>query len=469
MPEPYEYQKLGTQLLRRNDAFMLADDMGVGKTMQLLLALRNSGLAIVPPSLKYSWRDECQIWRPDLTPIVMQGTGLGCFKWPNAGELVIAGYNQMPDWLNPPPASSGYAHDNRSKAAKLRRKELKLERAAFNAFCTSQEKFGRQTTVIYDEAQSIKNPKSTRSRKARILSALCERVWLSTGTPMPRGNPDDTWGIFWAAQMENLVFGNFNTFQRVAGYRFGKDPRNPSGPQIRVGAKPTLEFHSMISRYMLRRRIEDIAPWLPARSDRVLTIDLAAETEAIMSGVPSEIIDAIRNAKTGVELDRIREMPGFQEFSARRKDIARLRIPAMLDYVENAEDNELRTIVFSAHREPIEALANREGWAVIHGGIGQAEKQEIVRNQANYIGVGITIKSGGAGLNLGTFHNSLFVDQDWDYTMNAQAKARTYRVNSNDGNPRMYNYFTSDCEVDRLVTEKQISAAENISIGIDGL
>ena len=75
---------------------ILGDEMGLGKTAQALLALpiNGAGLVICRAGLIYNWRNECQKWRKDLTPVVIRGNGN--FRFPVAGELVIINSDILP-------------------------------------------------------------------------------------------------------------------------------------------------------------------------------------------------------------------------------------------------------------------------------------------------------------------------------------------------------------------------------------
>ena len=72
---PYSYQVEGVRWLAGRTRALLGDDMGLGKTMQVLLALPEDGRAIIvcKSSLKFVWRDEQQLWRPDLKTTVLYG------------------------------------------------------------------------------------------------------------------------------------------------------------------------------------------------------------------------------------------------------------------------------------------------------------------------------------------------------------------------------------------------------------
>lgn len=452
---PFPYQIKGSNFLRKHPRCILADDMGTGKTLQALCALTDRGVVVCPPGLKYSWYDECKLWRPDLKPLVMEGTGLASFKWPNPGELVILGYTQLPEWLHPPPHKCEYSPKNKSLKAKARRAELKKARKDFNVFLASQEQYGANTTLIADEAQSVKNPKSIRSRKFRVLSALCAQTWALTGTPMPRGKAEDFHGILRAMHLDTVIFPNYKKFKFLAGIH----------DDFQGTPKPG--FHDAVKPYMLRRTKSEVSPHLPPKLQKKLTVPLEQSLELLLDDLPNEFVQRIRSSTTARELLRLKILPEFSRFSEARREIARSRIPSMLEFVDIAEDNDQRLLVFSAHREPIEALSTRKGWAVIHGGVSPEKRQDIVRNQKQFCGIGITIKAGGTGLNLASFSNVLFVDKDWDVNNNVQAEDRAHRQGQVS---ECVNYTTmvSNHPIDVLVLDKLASAAHNITIAIDG-
>jgi len=455
-PRPHQVESI--EFLKSHQRCILALDMGLGKTASSLLALGDRGLVVCPPALKFGWSDECKKWRPDLKPIVMEGMGLARFKWPGKGELVICGYNQLPDWLLPPPSRCGLPTSDKSKKAKQIRKELKERRKKFNTFMESQERFGRMTPVVYDEVQALKTMKSKRGRKGRMLSMLCQTVWGLTGTPMPRGGASDLYGILSGLVIENEVFRNFPHFQDVANYR-----RETS----KYGT-PKPEFHRLLKEFMFRKTKAEVAPDLPKKVYQTLKVPLDKRSKELLATLPPELIEKIENAQDASELTKLQSLPEFSEFSACRRDIARARIPKLLEILDIYEQNGTRVLVFSAHREPIEALMERPGWATIRGGDAGAEaRQQIVRDQESFKGIGITIRAGSAGLNLQSFEYVIFVDLDWDVTNNLQAEDRCHRMTSTCESVN-YTILSSDHPVDALITRKIFDATRNISVAIDG-
>ena len=453
IPQPFPHQIVGTQWLRNWDerALLLADTMGLGKTRQACDAIGDRALVVCPPPLKHNWYDEIGKWRPDLKPVIMMGMHeVARFKWPSSGEVVIVGYNQVPDWMEQPRnvRKTDPNADKKRKANKAHRAELKRQYRL-----VEKEGWADDLLLIADEVQYVKNPKSSRARRFRTLSALCAYTRMLTGTPMPRGKPSDLYGILWACVLENVVFHNLPHFETVSG--------------IKGGVSPSKSFHTLLETHMLRRHKDEVAADLPPKLFRTVTVPLDRATNSKLEALNPELVAAIKRATTPAELDKIRGMPGFAEFARTRQAIAHARIPGLMEHVQLAEENETPTLVFSAHRDPVLAFEGREGWAVIHGGVPLAERQEIVRNQKQYKGIAITIKSGGAGLTLTHFSNVVFVDLDWDITWNEQAQDRIHRYGQT-ADFCVYTILTSDTAIDRLITEKLARAAFNIDIVIEG-
>src|SRR5262245_60698028 len=93
----YPFQVAGVEWLAGRQRALLADEMGLGKTAQALLALPPGcpALVICPASLKYNWVEEAHRWRPEFTPVVLEGKG--SFRLPQPGELVVVNYQLLPD------------------------------------------------------------------------------------------------------------------------------------------------------------------------------------------------------------------------------------------------------------------------------------------------------------------------------------------------------------------------------------
>ena len=385
----FPYQVTGAAFLANKYRCLLGDEMGTGKTVQTLASLpKDVGtLVVCPASLKFNWRDETNKWRPDLTPIVLNGRK--SFRLPEAREVVIVNYDILPQDLND-----------------IQKKDFVL---------------------VCDEVHLCKNYKAKRSRAVKIFSNIAKKTVGLTGTPL-MNRPFDLYGVLSSLHLENEVFGSWIGFLRAfngyknewGGYTFGAV--SPLVPEL-------------LRRVMLRRRREEVLPDLPKKSYTTITVD----------GVSKSLQKRLDEVYDEVELLlEMKELPPFEMFAEIRAALAESRIEAMLEIVENHEEEEIPLVVFSAHRAPIDTLAQREGWATITGSTKPEDRQGIVRKfqSGELKGVGLTIAAGGVGLTLTRAWKALFVDLDWTPALNSQAEDRICRIGQ-----------TKPCEIVRMVSD----------------
>lgn len=440
------YQHDGVKFLAGRKFALIGDDMGLGKTIQALIALPPNAAAIVvcPASLKWNWHDECQIWRPDLIPIVCKGTkGPQAFRVPIEGELIVANYDILPAYLKPVAK-----RDEQGRAIKDRKGQI-VKEAEVPAEVASALS---NVIGIFDEVQKAKNYKAQRSQKVTELCKLLGSVWGATGTPL-MNRPLDLWGVLSSLGMSWKVFGSWAAFLRCFnGYHgsYGYEFKGPS----------TSETAERLRRVMLRRVKSEVLNDLPAKQYQTLRIN----------GMSKEIYR---------ELDRLQKiwgdtlgekrLPPFEEFSAIRAKLAEARIPAVIEYVESFEEAGEPLVVFSAHRAPVDALGQREGWAVICGDTPAAKRRDIVREfqAGNLKGVALTITAGGEGLTLTRASNMLFVDLDWTPALNTQAEDRIHRIGQ--ANAVTIVRMVSDHGLDRHVTDLLVEKSRVIATAIDGV
>lgn len=95
----FDFQKEGTRWLADRKVALLADDSGMGKTIQVLTALPDDACVVVVGQTinKIQWRNDMRHWRPDLSVVYLMSRG--SFTWPEPGEVVIVGYSQLSDVL----------------------------------------------------------------------------------------------------------------------------------------------------------------------------------------------------------------------------------------------------------------------------------------------------------------------------------------------------------------------------------
>lgn len=416
----YEFQVTGVNWMAKRQKALLADDMGLGKTVQTLVALPAHGKALIvaPAGLKYNWKKEAAKWRPDLKVVVLEGRG--SFRFPTVGEIVVTNYDILPDWLDPnPPAKKVAGQRSAPKRKKMDWTALKGWREQLVKLHPEAE----GVIVVSDESHKLKNYKAARSVKFKELSRLCTaqngKIWGLTGTPLDN-EPSDLFGVLDSLDMAFDVFtpskgqSPFARFQQLFNAqeeRFG----------TRYGT-PDPIVPELLRRVMLRRRRTEVLPNLPRKTYTNLVVgDMDADLKR-------QLDEMWENDGTALEVSG--GLPPFESMSKVRAQLAKANIPAMMEYVEECEEQGCPLVVFSAHLSPLDALLGRPGWAVISGETSPEKRQQIVDafQEGRLKGVALTIRAGGVGLTLTRAWKALFVDLDWVPGWNAQAEDRVCRI-----------------------------------------
>ena len=79
--KPYPFQVAGVNWLVEHKQGLLADQMGLGKTIQAIIAMRvlfrrgelQRALVVCPASMTNVWEREVKSWAPELRPLRVQG------------------------------------------------------------------------------------------------------------------------------------------------------------------------------------------------------------------------------------------------------------------------------------------------------------------------------------------------------------------------------------------------------------
>ena len=379
----YNFQLDGVRWLAEHPRALMADDMGLGKTAQTLWALPEGArcLVVCPASLKLNWASEVRRWRPDLAARVVSGrqkTAKGIH--PAEGEVVIVNYDILPT-----------------------EKTLVTEGLDWS-----------EVTLVTDEAHAVKSHKAARSKRINALAPQCGRVWAITGTPL-LGKPLDLWGVLSSHDMASDVFGGWHSFLRVfggvkgrwGGYEFARTPK-PEAP-------------TLMGRVMIRRKKEDVWEGMPSRRYQLVHVPVEGELEYLLDSMYDEQLE--EGLLKGL-------LPAFDEMAAIRAQLAHQRIGALVEMVESYEEAGEPVVVFSAHREPVLTLGDRDGWAVITGSTSQADRQAAVEafQRGDLKGIAGTVGAMGVGLTLTRASTMIFNDLDWTPALNRQAEDRICRI-----------------------------------------
>ncbi|MBL3657448.1 DEAD/DEAH box helicase [Fulvivirga sediminis] len=401
------YQKEGLNWLNFLDDFnfggCLADDMGLGKSVQIIafiLALKEKQgkkphLLVVPTTLRFNWRSEIDKFTSDLEVLEMKGvdrqrdtTLFGRY------DIILTSYGTL--------------------LADI----VFLKNFMFDY-------------IFLDESQQIKNPSSQRYKAARLLKSRNKIV--ITGTPF-----------------ENNTFDLYSQFSfacpgLMGSKQFFKERYSAPIDQFK-SKKRAKELQDKISPFLLRRTKDQVAKELPEKEELVIYCEMKPEQKRIYEASEKELreymedkgTDDIRKTSMYVlkGLTRLRQIcnsPKLLETTPAELKETSAKIEVLMEQVDNHAPYH-KMLVFSQFvgmldliREELEAKG--VGYAMLTG--STKNREEIVtrfQKEDNIRVFLISLKAGGVGLNLTEASYVYMVDPWWNPAVENQAIDRSYRI-----------------------------------------
>ncbi len=436
------YQQAGVRwlylLTRLGLGACLADDMGLGKTIQvlsLLLVLKREhrglmrpSLLVVPASLMANWAAEAERFTPSL-------------------RLLIAHPSAMPS-----------AELRALDAQQLNGIDLVITSYATLLRLPMLEDM-RWSLVVVDEAQAIKNPGAKQTRQVKKLKAGT-RIAV-TGTPV-ENRLSDLWSIFDFTHPGLL--GSEKVFAGFARRLAGNEHFGP--------------LRTLVRPYILRRLKTDkrVIADLPDKTELKAWCHLSPAQAALYQRAVKELAAALGDA------DGIGRKGLVLSFLMRFKQICNHPSQWLGDGAWHAEDSgkfarlrelveviaakQEKVLVFTQFRETTEPLAaflgaifGREG-LVLHGGTPVAKRRDLVKrfqeDELTPFFV-LSLKAGGAGLNLTAASHVIHFDRWWNPAVENQATDRAFRIGQQK-NVLVHKFIcrgTIEDRIDQLIESKQ--------------
>jgi len=401
------YQRDGLDWLQFLRAYgfggILADDMGLGKSVQTLAHLlceKEAGrldvpaLLVVPTSLVYHWRDEAQRFAPSLRVLPLHGPERARrFDHIADSDLVITTYALLP----------------RDTALHAR----------------------RWHALILDEAQAVKNPQAKAAQVAMRLRA--EHRLCLTGTPV-ENHLGDLWSLFSIALPGTL--GDRKLFGRL--FRTPIEKRG-DGERARILAE-------RIRPFLLRRTKENVAPELPEKTEIVRRIELVGAQRDLYETVRLAMHERVRSeiAARGIARSQIVILDALLKLrqvccdprllpSRLRKTAESAKLELLLDMLPQMVEEGRRILLFSQFTSMLALIAPALGelgipFVVLTG--ETVDRAAVVKRFQNgevpvFL---ISLKAGGTGLNLTAADTVIHYDPWWNPAVERQATDRAHRI-----------------------------------------
>ncbi|MEZ5964954.1 MAG: DEAD/DEAH box helicase [Planctomycetota bacterium] len=384
----YAYQVDGVRFLCQSHAALLADEMGTGKTVMGTVAMRvlfrrgavRCALVVAPLSVLRVWDSHLREWAPELEVTVVHGSQR----------------RRATDWRCP-------AHVYLTTYDVLRADVLPATRGAEPNMPLSRR--ATLDLVMLDEAQSIKNPESGRTRAVRRLDPSYR--WALSGTPV-ENRLGDLQSIFAFVQPRLL-------------------PRDGLRPQ---------EAAALIAPLVKRRTKAEVMRDLPPKIRQDIWLGLDAAQRAAYGAAEAEGRAAL--ASLGDRLSKVHvfslitQLKLICNFAPGATDSPKLR--ALLEMVEEIRSSGQKVLVFTQWvREGIDKLVEplrRFGVVPFDARLSREQRDAAIERFRTDPAAGVflaTVKSAGVGLTLTEASYVVHFDHWWNPAWMWQAEDRAHR------------------------------------------
>lgn len=441
-PTPFPYQVFGAKWLSERSHALLADEQGVGKSAQAILASGLIGaksiLVVCRAVARSNWRDEFHKFGDLSLKIQVIYDGKTNVSAEDAANVVVCSYEG---------------------AEKVLKSGRKFDLA------------------IVDESHYVKSTDAKRTKTVfgkTGLVRIAKRMWLLTGTPTPN-HAGELWPALYTFRATGLKFDEFVS-------RFCVVRKTGFGDQI-VGTKTDTEslkeLRSIINKITLRRTKEEVNLDLPPINFSLQTVDAGPvrvdEFQLFFSYIfPKRRLDELNQKieeemgllngilESGVASDALMET-----LKASAKSLSTVRRYTALQKLEPTADlirAELlsgayqKVVIFAIHRDSIEGMRNRLldfHPVTIYGGTDPTKVERNVKKfqdpKSKCRVMIANIHAAGTSLTLTAANNVVFLEQAWTPGDNAQAAMRCHRIGQE--RPVFVRTIILEGSIDKRVSE----------------
>ncbi|MBA3922364.1 MAG: DEAD/DEAH box helicase, partial [Nostocaceae cyanobacterium] len=412
-----EYQKRGVSWLQYLEQLglngCLADDMGLGKSVQVIARLVQEKdatdaitptLLIAPTSVVGNWQKEIAKFAPQLTVMVHHGSDR---------------LQTLPEFK-----AACRQHDVIITSFTLARKDEKL----LNSL--------EWQRLVLDEAQNIKNPKAAQTRAIVKLSAK-HRLAL-TGTPV-ENRLLDLWSIF--NFLNPGYLGKEAQFRKSFEIPIQKDNDRVKSATLKKLVEPLILRRVKTDRSI----INDLPDKIEQKLYTNLTKEQASLYEAVVKDVTAQLENAEGIQRKGLILSTLMKLKQIcnhptqflqddSEFSPERSH----KLSRLAEMVEEAISEGESLLVFSQFTEIGEKVEKYLKHTLhcntyyLHGGTSRDKREKMIAEYQDpetepsvFI---LSLKAGGVGITLTKANHVFHFDRWWNPAVEDQATDRAFRI-----------------------------------------
>lgn len=412
------------QIYRFNGRALLADDQGLGKTVQALswitrIPKHRPVVIVTPASMKYTWRSEALSLFGIRIEVLEGRRPKRCRELP--GPIIILNYDILKSWL-----------------PLLLRAKAKV--------------------VVFDEIHFCTNRKAQRTKAAIKLSEGAASVVGLSGTPMTN-RPVELWSV-----LKIIRPDIFPVFQEFA-FRYCKPKWTPWGWTYK-GSAHAKELNKILrSECMIRRLKSEVAKDLPSKTRRTILFRLHSYIE--YRKAESNFISWLQTVNPAKAM-RARKSQALTRIGYLLRLVAKLKLPWTIRWIEDFFEAHpgKKLVAFTMHTAVIDALQEHfEGrCVVIDGRVKSRLKEEAKRRFQTHSKTDLLLgnwKAAGVGHTLTAAHNAAALDLPWVPGDLLQGEDRIHRIGQE------HDVFMHYLTAMNTVEEKQMKVLRRQAVVLD--
>jgi SNF2 family DNA or RNA helicase len=448
IPGLYPWQVADYYWLAFAGSGLLGNDQGTGKTISCLVALRGlpetlPALVVSPNSVKRVWEQEAAKWFPEAHVYVIGGGAAGRQKTLTKAladpmALIVINYESLRSHSRLAP----YGSIALKRCVACGGDDPKIKPGQCHAHPKELNGTEVLRTVVLDEAQALKDPKS---QQTRAVWAVCHdpsvtRRIAMTGTPIAN-HIGDLWSIMHAVAREEYPVRS-TWLDRYAQLQW-----NAFGGMDIVGLRQdhAEEFFSFFDARYRRVTKAQAAPWLPSKYRSVRYAPLPTKMRKAYDELEEQLITRFDDGtivfapNTLSQTTRLLQVSSAygttQEDGSYRMVEPSPKIDVLMEILEETEGRQIVACALS--KQLINLAAARLEKAAVPFGLITGDIHELDRRRAlNEFQNGrlrvllFTIGAGGVGLTMTAADTIIFLQRSWSLIQNLQAEDRVHRLGS---------------------------------------
>jgi len=425
----YPFQRAGIKLMATSQQALNADSMGLGKTVQGILALELIGddafpaLVVCPNSMKFKWQEEYSKWAPHRRTVVITGgkaarvkqialikegeADVGIINWEGLrGHSRLAGFGSM-------------------QLSENDKTPKELNEIGFQ-------------TVVADEAHRAKSPKAAQTRALWWMGHHAKYRFMLTGTPIAN-SPEDIWSL-----MHFVAPDEFPSKTKFID-RYGLQSWNMFGGRDIVGLKSEHkeELFKILDPRFIRRTKEAVLPELPPAIPITRTVEMSPKQKGAYEMMRKEMIAELESGLL-VVTNPLARMTRLLQFASAYGEVDEggnliltdpsCKVDALLEIVDELGDDraivfaESRQLIELAHKHLIRAKPHGPGLQVglITGNVDVIDRNKYIAdfNAGKLPLMLMTLGAGGEGLSFPGCSTAIFLQRSFSFVKNTQAEDR---------------------------------------------